>query len=205
MRTDFKNWKPLNVSNIVSLFSEIPITWCLAGGWALDIHLGKKSREHSDIDVIILRDQHQAAFQLLSREWKVLKAEGGVLLPWNEGEYLAHTTDVWVSKSHNSSWAFQIMLVDTEDENWIYRREKSIKKPVNELIVRTYDGIPYLSPEIQLLYKGGSSKIRGRDFDDLQTMLPILTSQEKEWLSSSLLQQFPQGHPWVTYLQKGIK
>ncbi|WP_419887888.1 nucleotidyltransferase domain-containing protein [Neobacillus niacini] len=204
MRTDFKNWKPLNVSNIVSLFSEIPITWCLAGGWALDIHLGKKSREHSDIDVIILRDQHQAAFQLLSREWKVFKAEGGVLLPWNEGEYLAHTTDVWVSKSHNSSWAFQIMLVDTEDKNWIYRREKSIKKPVNELIVRTYDGIPYLRPEIQLLYKGGSSKIRGKDFDDLQTTLPILTSQEKEWLSSSLLQQFPQGHPWVAYLQKGI-
>ncbi len=74
MRTDYENWKPLTVFNIVDLFTDFPITWCLAGGWALDLHLGKKSRQHSDIDVIILRDEQEAAYQILSKEWKLYKA-----------------------------------------------------------------------------------------------------------------------------------
>ncbi|WHY03083.1 hypothetical protein [Neobacillus sp. DY30] len=205
LRTDYDNWEPLTVSNIVDLFTDLPITWCLAGGWALDLHLGKQSRQHSDIDVIILRDEQESSYDFLSREWKLYKAQDGVLMPWVQGEFLTDTTDVWVSKNSDSPWAFQVMLVDTFENNWIYRREKSVKKPVNEIIVRTNDGIPYLRSEIQLLYKGGSSKVREKDFHDLQTMLPILTSQEKAWLSQSLQQQFPEGHLWISYLQKDNK
>jgi hypothetical protein len=96
------------------------------------------------------------------------------------------------------------MLVDAFENQWIYRREKSIKKPLNEIIARTNEGTPYLRPEIQLLYKGGSSKVREKDFMDLQTMLPILSTQEKEWLTLSLQQQFPEGHPWICLIQKQL-
>ncbi len=123
-------------------------------------------------------------------------------MPWVQGEFLVDTTDVWVSKYQDSPWAFQVMLVDTVENKWIYRREKSIKKPLIEIIVRTNDGIPYLRPEIQLLYKGGSSKVREKDLFDLQTMLPILSTHEKEWLILSLQQQFSEGHPWIGLIQK---
>lgn len=57
MRTDISNWMPLTVSEINEIFSVIPIRWCIAGGWALDLHLRKQTREHSDIDVIITREE----------------------------------------------------------------------------------------------------------------------------------------------------
>jgi hypothetical protein len=43
MRTDIDNWVPLTVTEINEIFSAIPIMWCIAGGWALDLHIGKKS------------------------------------------------------------------------------------------------------------------------------------------------------------------
>lgn len=200
LRTDIDSWKPLTVSNMVEILSEIPINWCIAGGWALDLHLGRKSREHSDIDVLIIREDQLATYQWLKKDWTLYKAENGKLLHWEDGEYLMSARDVWVSKNHVEPWAFQIMIMDSEDGNWIYRREKSIKRVMDEIILRTPEGIPYLRPEIQLLYKAGSSKVREKDFHDLQTLLPILTTQEKEWLATSLKKQFPEGHKWITYL-----
>ncbi|HEX5563842.1 MAG TPA: hypothetical protein VFX34_02680, partial [Sporosarcina sp.] len=34
--------------------------WGVAGGWAIDLFLGNQTREHSDIEIAILReDQHR--------------------------------------------------------------------------------------------------------------------------------------------------
>ncbi|QTH43230.1 hypothetical protein J4772_01800 [Cohnella sp. LGH] len=79
MRTDIDNWTPLTVSEIGAIFSEIPITWCIAGGWALDLYLGRQSRKHADIDIIVLREQQAIAFQHLSKGWQLYKAEEGKL------------------------------------------------------------------------------------------------------------------------------
>ncbi|MED2184292.1 nucleotidyltransferase domain-containing protein [Bacillus wiedmannii] len=200
MRTDIDNWMPVTVSRIYEVFSEIPIQWCIAGGWALDLHLGNKSRQHSDIDVIVTREDQLVAYQSLKRDWTLYKEKDGKLMIWEEGEFLKSTNDVWVSKNNNSPWAFQIMLIDSEESYWIYKREKSIKRAINEIFLSTPEGIPYLKPEVQLLYKAGSSQVREKDYNDFQTILPILSLQEKEWLKVSLKQQFPEGHAWIKYL-----
>ncbi|ULL18363.1 hypothetical protein DVH26_30195 [Paenibacillus sp. H1-7] len=200
MRTDISNWMPLTVSEIHKLFSDIPIRWCIAGGWALDMHLRKQTREHSDIDIIITREEQLIAYQYLNRDWMLYRAEDGKLSLWEDGEYLNSTHDVWVTKNDESPWAYQLMIIDTEDDYWIYKRDKSIRKPMAEMILKTVDGIPYLRPEIQLLHKAGSSKVREKDYIDFQTMLPSLLHQEKAWLKSSLNRQFPEGHDWVGFL-----
>lgn len=64
---------------------------------------------------------------------------------------------------------------------------------------QTTNGLPYIKPEIQLLYKGGSSKIREKDLQDLIHVLPCLDKQEKLWLETSLTKQFPEGHQWLRY------
>lgn len=69
-----------------------------------------------------------------------------------------------------------------------------------EIILKTVEDIPYLRPEIQLLHKAGGSKVREKDYNDFQAMLPSLLPQEKEWLKSSLNRQFPEGHDWVKCL-----
>ncbi|TMV48190.1 hypothetical protein FE783_19805 [Paenibacillus mesophilus] len=202
MRTDIYNWTPLSVPEIVAIFAEIPVTWYIAGGWALDLYCGKQSRKHEDIDVTLLRDEQLTALQYISKEWQLYKAEKGKLARWEEGEFLTVTKDIWVTKDNSSPWAFQIMLVDVNQDSWVYGREKSIRRPRTDVIARTKEGIPYLKPEIQLLYKGGSSEIREKDHQDFLTVYPLLTPQAKEWLKASLNKQFPEGHVWVDYINE---
>ncbi|MYL54930.1 hypothetical protein GLW08_16470 [Pontibacillus yanchengensis] len=200
MRLDIDNWDPITVSEINEVFSKIPINWCIAGGWALDIHISKKTRVHKDIDVIIFREDQQVLYHYLNGAWDLYKAENGKLVSWKQGEYLGSTNDIWVSKDAYSSWAFQIMLVDTDNDEWIYRRDKSIRASKEKIMHKSQDGIPYIKPEIQLLYKAGASIIRNKDLQDFQNILPFLDTREKEWLKDAINKQFPCGHSWLKCL-----
>ncbi|WP_337101947.1 nucleotidyltransferase domain-containing protein [Paenibacillus sp. YIM B09110] len=202
MGTDIHNWEPITLSETERIFSVLPVKWMIAGGWALDLHAGKQSRPHGDIDIVLFREEHVAAFDLLSAECELYKAEKGKLSRWRQGEYLSATKDIWARRIGGSSWAFQMMLVDTEQGDWVYRRETAIRRAAAEILVRTKEGIPYLRPEIQLLYKGGSSDIREKDEQDLQRMLPLLSEDEKQWLTSALIAQFPRGHRWVDAIRQ---
>lgn len=139
-------------------------------------------------------------FQQLSKDWLFYKAQKGKLIHWAEGEFLQKTKDVWVRKDHHSPWAFQIMLIDMEKGDWVYGREPSIRRAKDDIYLHTSSGIPYLKPEIQLLYKGGSSQVREKDKTDFQMMLPYLTLEEKDWLRKALVRQFSNGHSWLRYL-----
>lgn len=200
MRNDFNNWMPLSVAEIYSLFSKVGIQWGIAGGWALDLHLRKQTREHSDIDVVITREEHLTAYDYLNQDWMLYKAEKGKLSLWEDREFLYTTMDIWVSKSSDTPFVFQMMLVDTEGDSWVYGRNKSIKRPFDDLFLKSDEGIPYIRPEIQLLYKAGSSQVRDKDYRDFRTILPSLLPQEKEWLKTSLSLQFPEGHDWIKFL-----
>ena len=186
MRTDFSNWKPLTVTEVSNIFSSIPISWGIAGGWALDIHLGRETREHSDIDIVIFREDQQVMYQHLKNEWTLYKAKDGKLSPWKEKEYLDAINDVGVSRASQSPWAFQIMLMDCNQDYRIYRREKTIKVSKEELFSNDENKVPYLKSAFQLLYKGGSSQIREKDFRDFQSVLPSLSLKEKEWVKEAL-------------------
>lgn len=76
-------------------------------GWALDLHLGKQSRVHDDIDVIILREEQLTIYNHLSEDWMLYKAKNGKLVLWQEGEFLKTTNDIWVSKSSSSPGLFK--------------------------------------------------------------------------------------------------
>lgn len=34
-------WEPLSLSEVSRIFSQIPINWGIAGGWALEMHAGR--------------------------------------------------------------------------------------------------------------------------------------------------------------------
>jgi len=200
LREDFNNWNPLTVTQINDIFSGIPITWGIAGGWALDLHIDKKTREHSDIDVVIFREHLNILFQHFKSIWLLFKAEKGRLELWEEDESLNFIHNLWVSKNFHNPWAFQILVVDSVHNEWVYKREKSIRRSKEEIFYQTNEGVPYLRPEIQLLYKAGSSEIREKDNTDFKNTLPYLLLKEKEWLRTSLTRQFPEGHAWLESL-----
>ncbi|WP_421383076.1 nucleotidyltransferase domain-containing protein [Bacillus salacetis] len=200
MRTDYENWEPLSAAEASKLFSHLPVFWAIAGGWALDLHIGKQTREHGDIDIIIWQKDLPRLYEHFSQNWMLYKAGGGKLHVWEEGDLSEEINNVWVSRTPASPFAFQVLVLDFEGDTWVYRRQQTIKR--RDILLKTKEGLPYLRPEIQLLYKGGSSHVREKDHADLREVLPFLTIGEKEWLRTALLTQFPGGHPWADSILK---
>src|SRR5215212_9966399 len=59
---------PYNPYDILALLGSAPFPWWIAGGWSLDLFLGKQTRDHFDIDVAISRNDQLLA-QLYLNHW----------------------------------------------------------------------------------------------------------------------------------------
>ncbi len=196
-------WKPLSVDAVKEIFQDFSFSWWVAGGWALDLHIGKQTREHDDLDIVIFREHHRTLHRHLSKDWALYQAFKGTLIPWQHHEELpSHIDNLWVRDPNQHFWAFQIMILDSEDGMWLYKRKPTIRKSIEGIGNETHDGTPYLRPEIQLLYKGGSSKVRDKDYVDLYNTLPFLQREERNWLKDALYEQFPSGHQWIDYIKQ---
>lgn len=192
-------WEPLSPSEVVGVLDGVACRWWIAGGWAIDLHLGRQSRAHADIDVLLLRADQLAVQQHLAG-WDLHVADPpGTLRPWGDGELLAAAIhDVWCRRSPASPWSLQLMIDDTEDDQWVYRRDASIRRPVAELDGPASDtDRRVLSPDIQLLYK--STDPRAKDEADFEAALAGLDAPQRRWLRNSLAIATP-GHPWLTRL-----
>jgi hypothetical protein len=191
-------WSPITVADARRIMEPLGVPWWIAGGWALDLHAGRRTREHEDLDIGIRWRDHLRVQAALARDWQLHKTHQPGLAPWPPGEELREPVhDVWVRRDDGSPWAFQLMLVEGQGSEWVYRRLPSIRRPLESVLARTPDGVPYLRPEVQLLYKGGSGGRRAKDLEDLRRMLPLLTAAAAAWLRDSLQRQFPAGHEWL--------
>ena len=69
--------------------------------------------------------------------------------------------------------------------------------PYAELIRLTDDGIPYLRPDVALLFKAKAA--REKDEDDFAAVLPRLSVAERATLRAWLASVHP-GHAWLARL-----
>jgi hypothetical protein len=51
------------------------------------------------------------------------------------------------------SWCLDVTLAEGDSEAWVYRRDPRIRVPWPQAVLSTADGVPYLAPELQLLFK----------------------------------------------------
>lgn len=164
--------------------------WWIAGGWSLDLFLGHPTRLHEDTDVLILqRDLHHVHKTLPA--WTILASNPpGTLVPWVEGEVLPDDVrDIWCRPPGSDTWRFQLMVVRTEGDRCILPRDSRVTGKIADLSdVR--DGIPILSPEVQLLYKSRVPH-RPKDAYDLQRMIPRLSAKRQAWLRERVELLYP--------------
>lgn len=192
-------WEPLSPDEVTHVLSGMPCRWWIAGGWAIDLNLGRRSRPHEDVDVLILRPDQVLVRQHLAG-WDLHAADPpGTLRPWGEGEVLpTEVHDVWCRRSPSSPWCLQLMIDDSAHDEWRYRPDRRITRSVDQL-----DGPAsnakrrVLSPEVQLLYKSGNP--RAKDEADFSTMLQRLEPSQRQWLKDSLTVTSPL-HPWLARL-----
>lgn len=199
-------WQPWSPQEVARFFTRLAAPWWIAGGWAIDLFLGRQTREHEDIDIQFLRrDQH--AVRALFGAWDMQAAlppprdESWPFQPWRLDDVLDVTIhDVWCRPASIQPWALQLMVADTHDEQWVSRRSPRIVRPVAALGGVTADGIPYLAPEVQLFYKAKGR--RPKDEADFRSALPALDRVRQQWLRDALATTHPH-HPWLDLLTDG--
>jgi len=192
-------WQPLSPHEVAALLAPQLAPWWIVGGWALDLFLGDQTRAHDDIDVQILR-RDQRCVRAALRDWDV---QGALPLPrpdhwpfkeWRRDEDLDPAVhDIWCRPRRDAPWAVQLMVGESEGDAWIFRRDPRIRRALSAIGCRTDAGIPYLAPEVQLLYK--ATDPRPKDEADFARVALHLDDDSRHWLRDALALVYP-GHGW---------
>ena len=186
-------WAPLSVAQTRAVFEYARVTWWVSGGQALDLYVGRLTREHSDIDVSVLRTEAPLLHRLLLG-WDLQLAHQGALTPWTTPEVDPPCSSAWCRPSAVEPWRLQVMFEDGTPERWICRRHPDIELPMRDVIAHAPDGTPFMAPQLQLFMKAKDT--RPKDDADFATVTPLLSPTATRWLQNAL-QRFYPTHPWL--------
>jgi hypothetical protein len=187
----------LSVEDIAALLEGLAARWWVAGGWAIDLFLGTTTRQHQDVDVAVLRPDQLAAQAHLDG-WDLRVAHNGRLTPWTRGRPLdPHQHGIWARPTPASPWQLELLVDDVDGDQWVYRRNPAVRLPLDALGRSTPGGIPYLRPEVILLYK--AKQPRAADEQDARAVIPRLSSTQRAWLAEAIAQDMP-NHHWLLLL-----
>ena len=182
--------------DVAALFGAAPFRWWISGGLALELHLGRTWRDHEDADVGMTRDDVPLLGAVLA-SWEIWLAAGGRLSRWT-GRPLqsgSHENNLWCRRTADGPWELDVTVGDGDRNAWIYRRDPTVRLPWDEAILHTRDGLGYLAPELQLLFK--SKDIRPKDELDAREVIPSLELTRQRRLADLL----PEPHPWRALLR----
>jgi hypothetical protein len=204
------------IAAVAQLMEGFPRPWFVSGGWAIDLFVGRVTREHRDREVGVFRQDQQALREHLSG-WALFKAitgpNGGGWVPWVEGEWLelpVHQILVRparvptergcgapVTEQDPCPEEFEFFLNEAADGVWRCRRNMEITRPAGEISLTSISGIPIIAPEIQLLYKAKGH--RPKDEHDFRQALPLLDASRRAWLKEALPRCYGPD-PWTAEL-----
>jgi hypothetical protein len=103
----------------------------------------------------------------------------------------------WVREPETGVYRLDIFREPQDGDTWISRRDETMRLPYDQIIVMSPDGIPYLLPEIVLLFKAKHD--RPKDNADFAGALPLLSREGRAWLTAALARVHP-GHRWLDAL-----
>lgn len=198
---DLKRRRPLSVRQTAELMTGLEVEWWIAGGWAIDLFLDRITRDHADTDVLVLRrDQVRVCLHFLNAGWDLWAVDRpDHLRPLKRDETVpSSVNDIWCRPDRRSAWALQLMLGESEGKSWIYRRDREVSLPLSEVGLHTPDAVPYVAPQIELLFKSRSP--RPRDEADFTLAMTELSPSARRWLALAITRADPE-HPWLKRLQ----
>lgn len=194
----YGQWAPRTPEDVRDFFDGYGGTWWIAGGWALQAFTGVE-RHHEDIDPGILRAELPLLRAHVGDCLHLWAAFSGALKPVasdDPDDLPDGCGQLWVRRSAADPWEYDILLGPGTTEEWQYRRDPSVRMPMADALWER-DGIRFLQPEIQLLYKARG--LRDKDRADFDATLPFLDDRRRAWLAEALRRTIP-GHPWLAAL-----
>ena len=160
------SWSP---SEVARHLAGITTPWCVAAGWALDLFHGRQTRVHGDIEIAI----PAAGFPEVRSRFRgyVFDAAGSGRI-WEDAspEVLAAVHQTWLRDPASGNYLLDVFREPHDGDTWICRHDKRIRFPYSEIIHHSEDGIPYLAPELVLLFK--AKHARQKDQADFAATAP---------------------------------
>lgn len=191
MQPDLDAWDAWHPRVIADRLTGIETSWYVAAGWALDLFHGTQTRPHGDLEIAV----PAASFgQIAARfgDCRFHVPDNGLLVPATH-DTLRDSHQTWAWEPATGKWRFDVFREPHEEQVWICQRDDRIRRPYSEIIEWTSDGIPFLAPEIVLLFKAKAA--REKDEADFHGVLPKLDRRRRRWLDDALAMVHP-AHPW---------
>ena len=174
----YGRWDPLEPAQVAELFAASSVRWWIAGGRAARI--GASARLHEDTDVVVRLDDLGELRQHL-RAWHLWETHGGTFRPLLPGDMLTEGREqLWARRDAQHPWQLDLLLDRSQDE-WVFKRDARVRVPWAGAL-HTWNGVPYLRPELALLHKAHLD--RPKDRADLAAAR--LDPDARSWLAATL-------------------
>jgi hypothetical protein len=186
-------WDPWRPEDVARRLAGLSAPWYVAAGWALDLFRGEQTREHGDLEIAVPAPDFGAVRQALAGyDFEVIGS--GRAWPLDNPAFdVMHQT--WVREPATGVYRLDIFREPQRGGAWVCRRDETIRLPYERIIRRTADGIPYLVPEIVLLFKARHSA-EPKNQADFAGARPLLDAAAAGWLRWALARVHP-GHAWL--------
>ena len=193
--------------------------YAFCGGWAIDLFIGKETRKHGDIDIFAYWQERDTIIEYMqSKGFQVYEMMGGGKahhitdiqdqLKWKRNIF-CFTQDcemVRLSETDESGICLvdfkhigqtklnfiEFLFNNKDASDLLYARNHDVKLSLPDaFLIR--DGLPYLAPEMCLLYKSTDTEREGyqNDFDNAMSCMDL---RQKHWLEDALAVMYPEGH-----------
>ena len=199
-------------------------TYAICGGFALDLFTNTDMRVHSDIDVCVFEQDKDVIFQYMKdNKWSVYEFQGNGIVQFisdvsdcqsgrnlmclkdgcelinfypcdrGDGYFLHEFIDTGITAFNYLEFLFNTSM----GGNFIFDGAAGVYRNMSKAIMRK-ENVPYLSPELILLYKAGNSDRKWYQQDFEKTVVEM-DDEQIAWLYDSLDVLYPGGHPWRNY------
>jgi len=210
----------LLLQEVNKLLQGAEFSWAVCGGFGLELFLNEEIRTHGDIDICVFEEDRETILRhMLEREWKVYEFRGmGKVRPIRDARASEPGRNLLCLKEGCELIRFypcddqdqyhkffysgirelnyvEFLFNRVEHGELLFDPGKGIRKNLTEA-VRFRDGVPYLAPEIVLLYKASRCEEEQNRLD-FERVYPRMESIQQNWLTRSLEILYPQGHPWI--------
>jgi hypothetical protein len=185
-------WGPLEVTERLS---GVDVPWCIVAGWALDLFRGEVTREHEDLEIAVPSGSFDVIREAFA-DFELDVVGSGHRWPLDSSAFEV-MQQTWVREPDTGIYRLDIFREPHDGDTWICRRDDSIRFAYDQIIRKSQDAIPYLVPEIVLLFKAKHD--RPKDNADFAGVLPLLGPARRAWLTEALTRIHP-NHRWLSAL-----
>src|SRR6185369_6704800 len=104
-----------------AVLAGTPVPWAVAGGWAVDLHLGRATRDHEDLEIAIPRADFPILRPALAG-FELYQVGDGRIRRLADGEAPVQR-QVWTADPAVAAWRMDTFLEPGDRETWVSHRD----------------------------------------------------------------------------------